>query len=152
MKIPLTKGFLAEVDLLDWYWLTSTDWWVNLGTTTPRAMGRWKGKQVYMHRLILNPPNGSDVDHINRNGLDNRRSNLRITTRRQNNANAVRKNHTSKFKGVSWNTERKCWVGSGSKDGKRLYLGRFPKEEDAARAYDKWAIGNYGEFARVNFP
>lgn len=150
--IQLSRGYQAIVDDSDFDWLSQQMWWVNLGTVRPRAMGRINGKQVYMHRMILDAPAGSDVDHVNRDSLDNRRCNLRIATRRQNNANAVRKIHTSRFKGVSWQTERQCWACSGSINNKRLHLGRFQNEEDCARAYDSWASKHYGEFARLNFP
>ena len=152
VKIPLGRGFVSVVDIADFGILRQFNWWVNFGSVRPRAMGKVNGKQIYMHRFILNAPRSFDVDHINRDSLDNRRCNLRLATRTQNNANAVRKKHTSQFKGVSWQTERNCWTASGSLNNRRLHLGRFAVEEMAALAYDSWADEHYGEFARLNFP
>lgn len=97
------------------------------------------------------------VDHINTNGLDNRRENLRPATRSQNNANARgHANGTSPYKGVSWKTRRGIWVAqigvAGIPKKKTHHLGCFEDPTEAARAYDSAALALYGEFARLNFP
>jgi len=95
------------------------------------------------------------VDHINHNGLDNRRSNLRPCTHDQNVRNArKRSDNTSGFKGVSFNKKREKWqayIGGGSRS-KKIHLGMFLTPEDAARAYDDAAHKSFGEFAWLNFP
>jgi hypothetical protein len=108
-----------------------------------------------MHRTILGAPQGHMVDHINRDGLDNRRINLRAATRAQNACNAIKRHSirsTSQFKGVHWDKARSRWAAQIKKLGKVTNIGRFISEEDAARAYDTAAKKVYGEFARLNFP
>ncbi len=105
---------------------------------------------IRMHNLILGV---SGVDHVNGNGLDNRRVNLRPATRSQNGFNvSSRANGTSKYKGVCWHKRKKGWQASIKIDGKLIYLGRFADEAQAARAYDAAARELHGEFARFNFP
>lgn len=105
-----------------------------------------------MHRLILNPPKEADVDHINHDRLDNRRSNLRLTTTSQNTANSHRKasNQSSKYKGVSKKGNR--WRAKIGKDEKVHNLGSYQTEELAARAYDSASLYLNGEYALLNFP
>jgi len=104
-----------------------------------------------MHRLIMDAPDGTDVDHRNMDRVDNRRSNLRLATRAENLRNqGLSRNNTSGFKGVSrldgkWRAEiRVKW--------KLIYLGLFDDKVEAARAYDTAAKEHFGEFARLNFP
>lgn len=113
------------------------------------------GKSVTMHRLIMNPPNNLVVDHINHNTLDNRRSNLRVVTHRENlanrdpnrdpnrerNANTYSElpmaRNTSGFRGVHWDKERGKWRAYIIKNGKNMNLGRFDDILEAAKAYKK---------------
>ena len=117
------------------------------------SRARIGGKIVRMHRLIIGAPDGLLVDHRDGNGLNNRRSNLRLATTAQNTRNSCGRGGASGFKGVY----RACngspsWVGSIKADGKRIHLGSFPTEAEAARAYDAAALRLFGEFARLNFP
>lgn len=106
---------------------------------------------LYMHRLILDVPLGVQVDHINHNGLDNRRVNLRLATNGQNSANRVLGSDSrSGFKGVSWDAGR--WRARIKVDQQDRHLGRFDIPEAAARAYDRAAREHFGEFAWLNFP
>lgn len=96
---------------------------------------------IKIHQLILKAPKGYEIDHINNNGLDNRRSNLRIVTHVQNQNNLPkRKNATSKYRGVSFSKERNNWLSFVSYMGNVKNLGRYNSELEAAHAYDNYLI------------
>lgn len=106
---------------------------------------------LYLHRLILGAKKGERVDHINGNGLDNRRENLRFATASGNGANSrTYRNNTSGYKGVHWEHRRGKWYANLTHQGKTIFIGRFDLPEDAARAYDAKAVEIHGEFARTN--
>lgn len=122
------------------------------------------GGHIGLHRLILGRKIGRKlesfeyVDHINGNGLDNRRSNLRISSNRENRCNSKKyklvrgRPPTSIYKGVYLDKTRKCWVAKIKVNQKNLHLGRFKNETEAAKVYDTAAKIAFGEFARLNFP
>lgn len=108
-------------------------------------------RYIRMHREILEAPDGLDVDHINGDRLDNRKSNLRIVTRTQNNYNSkVRRNKASRFKGVYWSKQKRKWHARIFIGGRNIHLGFYDSEEDAARAYNEAAKKYLGEYARIN--
>ena len=108
-----------------------------------------RGSVIYLHRLITNAEPGQIVDHINRDGLDNRRANLRLCSRSQNNGNRHRnQNNTSGFKGVSWCQKRRAWTACISRDSRTLHLGSFETPEEAHSAYCSAALEYFGDFAR----
>lgn len=108
---------------------------------------------VRYHRLILQPPSNMIVDHINRQVTDNRRCNLRIGTKSQNQGNiGLSRHNRSGFKGVGFDKANDRWHAKISINNKTQSLGRFLLKEDAARAYDKAALQYHGEFASLNFP
>lgn len=113
-------------------------------------------KQTLLHRVVMAPPAGTLIDHINGDGMDNRRSNLRVCTYAENNRNRrKRKVRASAYKGVSRSPEsaKKPWRASIKRpEGKQTHLGCFWTEEEAARAYDDAARELFGEFACPNFP
>lgn len=106
-----------------------------------------------MHRLIMSPPDNMQVDHINGDGLDNRRSNLRIATSSQNHANRKRllRVKSSVYRGVTWHKAAGKWQAAIKANQAFHYLGVYESEEDAARAYDRAAMIYFGEFANTNF-
>jgi len=154
--ISLTQGKFAIVDaegydrLVKYKWSCSQDG-NNFYAYTFLSEGN-KKKRVFMHRLIMNAPEGLVVDHIDRNGLNNRKCNLRLCTKAQNVQNSrPRRNRSSKYKGVFWNKLNKKWSASIHKGDKRIYLGGFDDEIEAALAYDRKAAELFGEFAYLNF-
>ena len=104
-----------------------------------------------MHREILKCPKGLFIDHINRNGLDNRKNNLRVCSKSQNMMNTlIPKNNTSGYKGVSWSKRDKKWMAYIKIKNKFNNLGYFNIKEQAALAYNDAAKKYHGEFARLN--
>jgi hypothetical protein len=102
----------------------------------------------YFHRLILNPTDKMEVDHINGNGLDNRRSNLRICTKSQNNANRKTvQSKTSGFKGVHFESCTQKWRAEIVCNNIRYRLGRFANKMEAVNAYKQKAVELFGEYA-----
>ncbi len=128
--ITLTQGKKAIVDDEDYEWLSKHKW------NFHRYPKRRDGKEgLLMHRAIMKPPDGYEVDHINRNTLDNRRSNLRIVSRKQNADNrGMFKNNTSGVKGVSIHKGK--YQASYRHNGKLIYIGRYGTIEEAKQAYE----------------
>jgi len=158
-RIPLTRGKYAMVDADDYERLNKYKWLAQQGQRTFYAMRRGRvgesgrGGMVWMHREIIKPANGMFVDHINHNGVDNRKSNLRAATRNQNMWNR-RKGTTktrSKYKGLSLHNRKKPWSVRIKVNGESKFLGFFENEVEAAKAYDRAARKFHGEFAALNF-
>jgi len=150
--IELTQGYAAIVDDEDYEMLSKHKWCVFRKPRTTYARTWLGGKNVSMHRLILDAPPGEQVDHINGDGLDNRRHNIRLCTIIQNSHNhKTYQTNTSGYKGVSWNKQRSKWRAMIMCDGKSVWLGYFADLLRAAQAYDAKAKELYGEFARPNF-
>jgi hypothetical protein len=158
IEIPLSKGYVAVVDecdadLADMLWHAVESRGHVYGARYVYKSGS-KRKRIYMHRLILSRmldrplAKGEIPDHINNNGLDNRRENLRLATYRQNCGNSrININNTSGFKGVTWRPNNRKWEASlKTGDGSR-YLGLFRTPEEAYAAYLEAAKHHFGEFA-----
>lgn len=145
--IPLTKGRVTIIDSEDYGVLSRYQWMCHCGYVRRVE----KGKTIHMHRLLMNCPDNFEVDHINRNKLDNRKSNLRIVTRQQNMCNKTRyAGSSSKYKGVSWHSKDKIWNAQIRLDRKIYYLGAYESEEVAAAAYNHHAILLFGQYAVLN--
>jgi hypothetical protein len=158
-RIPLTQGKYAIVDPEDYERLSKYKWQVRKEARTfyatrskPREKGK-KRKYISMHRDVLPVPEGMFVDHINHNGLDNRKANLRPATPAQNALNRrSRKNKKfTEYKGITWNKQNKKWVVRIKHNDKRMFLGCFDDEVEAAKAYDRAARKYQGRYAAVNF-
>jgi len=155
LRIPLRGKLFAVVDDEDIERICLFDW-------RPVANGRGyyarTGGRVIpshhklLHRLILKVSHNEAVDHINGDGLDNRRCNLRVASASQNGANRgipdVEK--TSRFKGVHYNEAVKRWCARIGYQGTHIGLGAFDNELEAARAYDEAAKQHFGQFAMTN--
>jgi hypothetical protein len=111
-----------------------------------------KGYRIYLHRLLMNAPEGMEVDHINGDGLDNRRCNLRVCTHEQNLANQRHQLRAtySPYKGVTWCKRTKRWRAQIKAHQQHVNLGTFTNERDAAIAYNRAAREAWGEYARLN--
>ena len=159
-QIPLTQGKVALVDNEDYDWLNQYKWYADyrkgIGSFyAVRQSLQKSGKrhQISMAREILGLKYKDlrQADHINHVTLDNRRSELRICTRSQNQMNRkLVLKISSKFKGVSWHKLTKKWMAYITKDKKRKYLGLFTLEQDAALAYNEIAKKYFGNFAYLN--
>ena len=157
-RLYLGEGYWTLLDVKDYYRLRIFKWILygngtNLYAIRLRFTEPNKTSTVYMHREIMNPPAGLVVDHRNCDGLDNRKDNLRFATHAQNTRNRrKKKNSSSRFLGVYFNKEKSTWDSQLRHSDKRIWVGRFDNEIDAAHAYDRAAIKHHGEFARLNFP
>lgn len=150
------SGIIALVDDSDFDEINKYRWQLTKRAYTfyaVRRAGSKPGIIVYMHRQILGLTKESKimVDHKDGDGLNNQTSNLRIATKSQNGQNIkARKNKLSKFKGVTKKDYGKKWVAAINKNGKRIHLGCFESELEAAFAYNKKAVEMFGEFAYLN--
>jgi hypothetical protein len=153
-EILLTKGRIAVVDDMDYAWLVGMGSWCFDGDSY--AVKKQNGKPLLMHRAIVSHTGihvvGIKIDHKDRNGLHNWRSNLRVATSGQNRWNSKSCNSKSGFTGVELREETGKFRARIFASGKAKSLGTYATAEEAAVAYDSAARVLYGEFARLNFP
>lgn len=152
-RIPLTKGQFTIVDDEDYEFLSQWDWFAHAGRNSYYAYRGVGESHVIMHRVILNVTDKDlVVDHIDGDGLNNQKSNLRTCTKNENTRNSVkRKDNTSGYKGVSWHKQSRKWVVN-IQHNNQCWSKSFSNIIEAARAYDEKARELFGEFARLNFP
>lgn len=154
IEVPLTQGKVALIDdedcplVLPFKWCASSPraslWYAVRGIQN--GSGIWT--TVRMHVVIMGTKN---IDHINLNGLDNQRNNLRVATGTQNNANRpLQRNNSSGYKGVSYHKPTQKWSAYIKYRYVKRHIGYFATPEEAALAYDKAAIECFGEFAKLN--
>ena len=164
-EIPLTRGYVALVDDEDYERVSTGRKWQALvlhrtdGSVKVYAhRGIDQKTREYLHRFILNAPSSKQVDHKDGDGLNNARANLRLCNNQQNQRNKktclVRcgRPTSSRFKGVSKVKKTDRWRADIRVDGKTIYLGTFPSEEEAAQAYDEIARKLFGRWNRKNNP
>jgi hypothetical protein len=157
-RIRMAQPQYAKVHPANYERLLKYEWFAQKGKNCFYARGRLatskgKGRLTYMHQEIIEVPKGMVVDHINHDGMDNRRANLRAATRAQNTRNRKKfaKSSGSKYKGIYWRKKTRKWEVMITFERKRIFLGCFRSEIDAAKAYDHAAIKYHGEFACLNF-
>jgi hypothetical protein len=159
--IELTQDQVAIVDDEDFDWLSLWIWSAGKDRTgnkfyatrtveiSPRPNRQFH--IVKMHRLIMDAPDGVEVDHIDGNGLNNQRSNLRLATHQQNMCNqGLLSTNSSGWKGVRWHKQRQKWQARITVDGREIHLGLFGDPVEAAKRYDAAASEYFKDFARTN--
>lgn len=154
-QIALTQGKFALVDDKDLEWLNQWKWFAKKNNNNYYAVrsSKWpKQRHIFMHRVIINAPNDKYVDHANLNGLDNRRSNIRLCTNSQNvrNQRITKTRGTSQYRGVSWDSKVKKWRACIVLECKLRHLGYYKSEHRAAIVYNDAAKELFGEFSRLN--
>lgn len=143
------KG-IALVDDEDYDLLNQYKWYNNIGYARTWVYINNKKIMKYMHQVLINTIK-NEIDHIDGNGLNNQKDNLRIVTRSQNNMNRTkRKGTSSKYKGVYFDIKRNKWSTEITFNSKKIFLGRFKDEIEAAKVYNKKAKELFKEYARLN--
>jgi len=157
-KIKLSQGKFTLVDDNDFKALNQFKWYARPSrkifyatrNSNPRKL---KLPQIQMHRVIIGEiPKGKEVDHIDGDGLNNQRNNLRLASISENAMNkGAYKNNKSGHKGICWNEREKKWSATGKLPNKKQKnLGDFKNIEDAIKAREKFVLKYYGEFTRKN--
>lgn len=160
IRIPLTRGYFATIDDIDSD-LAALKWYAFVAKKKVYAARKIKRNRVtqtiFMHKTIMERmhgehlPVGLEVDHMNSNGLDNSRQNLRLATKQEQRRNSLRRSdNTSGYKGVIYIKDRNRWFACIHMDGKPIGLGEHPTAELAAIAYNHAALKYFGEFASFN--
>ncbi|HEV3223889.1 MAG TPA: HNH endonuclease [Puia sp.] len=155
IEIPLTKGKFAIIDFEDLEFVMRYKW--HLGSRIRsqyaiKVLGKGDGKKyLRMHNYIMNCPNGKVVDHIDGDGLNNKKANLRICDDGQNKCNRKKSSTTkNRFKGAIFRERNNRWICQITHKKKRYYVGEFKTEIEAAQAYNKKAKELFGDFSNLN--
>ena len=154
--IPLTKGQFAVVDDADYERVNAISWYAQKHGRTYYAVANsatvnGKRHSILMHRFLLVVPEGYETDHIDGDGLNNCRSNLRAVTHAENSRHRLLNcNNKTGFYGVSWHGARGKYQATIRIDGKQRHLGLFSDPVEAAAARDKAAREHYKDFGRLN--
>lgn len=153
--IPLTQGYTATIDAADVPLVEGYNWTAYVRPNGAvhvfrKATIEGKLRNVWLHRVIAQTPDGLDTDHVDGDGLNNVRTNLRFATRSQNNRNQRRHDrNTSGHKGVSWHKKDKRWRACIHVNNRYIHLGHFVNIEDAVAAYENASAELHGEFGRT---
>lgn len=152
--ITLTKGYTAVIDAADVPLVSDGNWTALVVKHTVyarRVLGPTGNQRAYyLHRVIVGSPEGLEIDHWDRNGLNNRRGNLRLATPEENRRNqGLSVKNRSGFKGVGWDKDAGKWRARIMVKSKLIHLGMFDIKEDAAAAYAKASAELHGEFGCI---
>ena len=149
-SVDVGKNKVSLIDLDDVDKIKNNNWYIHkAGMVMSRISS---DKHVKLHRYIMDFPTGKDIDHINHDKLDNRKSNLRICSHKQNARNTKKmiKETSSIYKGVSFRSNYNNWRSFIKTNEKQIHLGIFENEIDAAIAYNNKALELFGEYANLN--
>lgn len=152
-RIKLTQNKFALVDDEDYKRLDQYSWYcVKVRERHQYAYTTIKGKAIHMASMIMKPSNKYQVIHLDKNGLNNQKYNLKIASITQRNRSRVKQESesSSRYKGVSYDKSTGKWRSRILINYKTIYLGRYNNELEAAQAYDKAALKYFGEFAQLN--
>ncbi len=158
--VPLTRGYEARIDIEDIPLVAGRNWVSSVSKHADgsvRSVYAMRGERVgakvhtiLMHRVIAGTPEGFETDHINGDGLDNRRANLRHATKNQNQHNSrIPKNNKSGAKGVRWHKQRRKWHAAIMVSGRTHSLGLYECVDEAKAAYDKASTHLHGKYGRA---
>lgn len=148
-RSDVKRQWLVMVDDEDFDYLNQFYWQVDRYKTVQTHKND-TGERL-IHRLIMKPPKGVEIDHIDGNRLNNQKSNLRFATSSQNKINrGARKDNKSGYKGVSWHKQNKNWTARLMINGKYQHLGSFKDISEAVQVYNQSALKHYGEYAWLN--
>lgn len=152
-RIELSSGSFALINDEDFDLVNQHKWAEIRSGQNTYALTKCGGKTILMHRLIMGEPKGLTVDHINGDGLDNQKGNLRACTQKENLWNQRKRGTLSRFKGVNYrkDAKRNPWHAKITIDGRLKHLGSFATEVEAAKAYDSAAMTHRGQNAALNF-
>lgn len=156
-EIKLTQGKVAIVDENLFDELNKYKWHYGLGYARRNIrLENGKRKMIFMHRAIMDTPEGFETDHINGIKLDNRRENLRIVTKElnQHNSKPRKDKSNSRYKGVTFYKSKRHktgkWTARIQVNNKRITIGYYKTEIEAAKAYNEYARSVYGDYAMLN--
>jgi HNH endonuclease len=150
-KITLTQNQYALVDDEDFEYLNQWNWYAYISRNKFYVMRYTNKKRFSMHNTIMNPDSGLEVDHIDGNGLNNQKSNLRVCTHSENSKNRlINKNNKTGYKGVTWHKSHEKFQASIGHNGKQIHLGYFYTAEEASTAYNMAALKYHKKFSSIN--
>ena len=148
-EIVTARGQRYVIDLEDVEKVSGRSWCI-LSACLSYAVTKVRGRRLYLHRFLLDAPKGMEVDHIDGDPANNRRSNLRLCTRAENGRNVRRRvDNSSGLKGVCWHKRVRRWRAQIRINGKHGHLGYFETFEQAKAAYDAAAEILFGDFKRA---
>lgn len=155
--ITLSRGYITKVDDEDYERFVKFKWHTEKARGNLRYAARciWIGNKntvVLLHRLIMDNPKGKSVDHVNGDGLDNRKNNLRICSHKENirNSKLLRSNNKSGYRGVSWESGVKKWRADITVNYRLKFLGFYKTKELAAEVYNLAAKRYFKKYANIN--
>lgn len=150
VECVLPSGKRFQIDPGDYPQVAKYRWVTNAAGYFVASLGS-RSNHIFLHRLIMNPPDGTFVDHVDGDKANCRRRNMRLCSRTENNRNVgLQQNNQCGYKGVYWASDRRKWRAEITVGRKHIHIGSFDSPIEAAQAYDQAAIAYFGEYAKTN--